>query len=78
MIRKVALTQALREAFPEDLGGLYAPEEMGDAAATIDADPQQVAPIVIDEQQQPPQPIAEPQEQPLMPEQQTLEDLANF
>ena len=27
MIRKVALSQALREAFPEDLGGLYAPEE---------------------------------------------------
>lgn len=28
MIRKVALVQALREAFPEDLGGLYASEEM--------------------------------------------------
>lgn len=29
MIRKVALVQALREAFPEDLGGLYDPTEMG-------------------------------------------------
>lgn len=29
MIRKVALVQALREAFPEDLGGLYASEEVG-------------------------------------------------
>ena len=29
MIRKVALVQALREAFPEDLGGMYASEEMG-------------------------------------------------
>jgi len=28
MIRKVALAQALREAFPEDFEGLYAPEEM--------------------------------------------------
>lgn len=27
MIRKVAVVQALREAFPEDLGGMYAPEE---------------------------------------------------
>lgn len=27
MIRKVALVQALREAFPEDLGGMYAAEE---------------------------------------------------
>lgn len=29
MIRKVALAQALREAFPEDLGGMYAEEETG-------------------------------------------------
>ena len=28
MIRKVALAQALREAFPEDLNGLYEPEEL--------------------------------------------------
>lgn len=28
MIRKVALSQALREAFPDDLGGLYEPEEI--------------------------------------------------
>lgn len=28
MIRKVALVQALREAFPEDLGGMYSPEEL--------------------------------------------------
>lgn len=31
MIRKVALSQALREAFPEDLSGLYEPEEMAQA-----------------------------------------------
>lgn len=29
MIRKVALVQALREAFPEDLGGMYTAEERG-------------------------------------------------
>lgn len=28
MIRKVALVQALREAFPETFGGMYSPEEM--------------------------------------------------
>ena len=31
MIRKVALVQALREAFPEEYGGLYAQEEMADS-----------------------------------------------
>lgn len=31
MIRKVAITHALREAFPEDLGGLYGEEEMARA-----------------------------------------------
>lgn len=29
MIRKVALSQALREAYPLEMGGLYEPEEMG-------------------------------------------------
>lgn len=29
MIRKVAVSQALREAFPSDFNGLYEPEEMG-------------------------------------------------
>ena len=28
MIRKVALSQALREAYPEEMGGLYEPEEI--------------------------------------------------
>ncbi len=35
MIRKVALVQALREAFPEDFNGMYAPEEMGDAGDVV-------------------------------------------
>lgn len=33
MIRKVALCHALREAFPEDLGGLYGAEEMDQSRA---------------------------------------------
>lgn len=35
MIRKVALVQALREAFPEDFNGMYAPEEMGSAGEVV-------------------------------------------
>lgn len=31
MIRKVALVQALREAFPEDFGGMNSPEEIAEA-----------------------------------------------
>lgn len=49
MIRKVALVQALREAFPEDLGGLYASEEMNidlDETATA-------APVEIPQQDAP-------------------------
>lgn len=30
MLKKVALVQALRESFPEDFGGLYSPEEIGE------------------------------------------------
>ena len=43
MIRKVALVHALKEAFPDELGGLYAQEEMGDAAdIVLDATPVEV------------------------------------
>lgn len=45
MIRKVALVQALREAFPEDLGGLYASEEMNiDLDETATSAPVEVPP----------------------------------
>jgi phage recombination protein Bet len=36
MIRKVALSQALREAFPEDLQGLYEAEEMSAVNKSVD------------------------------------------
>jgi len=39
MIRKVALSQALREAFPEDLGGLYDSPEIGIEDEMLDETP---------------------------------------
>lgn len=35
MIRKVALVQALREAFPEETAGMYAPEEVPEASEIV-------------------------------------------
>lgn len=39
MIRKVALVQALREAFPDDFAGMYAAEEMGIDESELSHDP---------------------------------------
>ena len=39
MIRKVALVQALREAIPEEFGGLYSPEEMPVDDSELDDEP---------------------------------------
>lgn len=39
MIRKVAFVQALREAFPDDLEGMYSQEEMNIEAAMLDETP---------------------------------------
>lgn len=44
MLRKVALVQALREAFPEDFRGLYSEEEMPVDDAALDREP-----VVIDD-----------------------------
>lgn len=47
MIRKVALVQALREAFPEDFQGMYSQEEVEDASDIIlPSEPAQEAPEV--------------------------------
>ena len=55
MIRKVALVQALREAFPEDLGGLYTADETQDAET-----PLEIAPVeVVEENPAPAQERAE-------------------
>lgn len=62
MIRKVALVQALREAFPEDLGGMYAAEEAGVDESVLASDPVEVLqeqPEIIEadaEVVEPPQP----------------------
>jgi phage recombination protein Bet len=39
MIRKVALVQGLRDAFPEDFQGMYSPEEMPIDSAALDEKP---------------------------------------
>ena len=39
MIKKVALAQALREAFPQDIGAMYIAEEQGVDDSTIDVTP---------------------------------------
>lgn len=61
MIRKVALVQALREAFPEDFSQLYAAEEVGttDIDETPVAMPQNIP--SADPQEVKPEPKAEPQ-----------------
>lgn len=61
MIRKVALVQALREAFPESFQGLYSPEEM-----PVDASALPSAPVTPPEStrataETPQQPPAEPE-----------------
>lgn len=46
MIRKVAITHALREAFPEDLGGLYGEEEMQSSSSPQVTAPEGTAEII--------------------------------
>lgn len=64
MIRKVALSQALREAFPEDLQGLYEAEEMSAVNKSVDM-------VNIVENSQPvemPQEAQAPKDEPPMPD----------
>ena len=72
MIRKVALVQALREAFPEDYQGLYSPEEIPAATEIVLNDtapeipmPQEAQPQIQQEQQPAP---------PQQPQQMSVED----
>lgn len=58
MIRKVALAQALREAFPEDLEGLYDPTEMG---VEIEGSP--IVPVEITDRPMAPVEMEEPDPQ---------------
>ena len=66
MIRKVALVQALREAFPANLGGMYAAEEVGKEEpedAGIPAAPinQETGEVIEAEVVEKPAPKAEPE-----------------
>jgi phage recombination protein Bet len=46
MIRKVPLVQSLREAFPDEFGGMYSPEEMPIDASTLPIYTEGKAPII--------------------------------
>ena len=63
MIRKVALVQALREAFPEDFNGMYAPEEMGNAGEVVLND-EGPAEVVVESKDVTPEPKDEPMNPP--------------
>lgn len=83
MIRKVALVASLREAFPEDLGGMYAAEEVQqpDGSPAINEEPViDIPPVDVVE---PPQPEEMPLEAPVPmtmdePEQMAIDDLPQF
>lgn len=59
MIRKVAVSQALREAFPNDFNGLYEPEEMGIDESKLEAPMtlEDVAEAVTHEQEEEAEPM---------------------
>ena len=65
MIRKTALVTSLREAFPDDLGGLYDSSEMG-----VEIDESAMAPVDVPMEDEVPQPMEE--------QQNTVEELDNF
>lgn len=69
MIRKVALVQALREAFPEDYSGLLSPEEVPEASALNLDDAAPIAPTVSAETQEG---TTEPNTPNEIPKQETL------
>ncbi len=69
MIRKVALVQALREAFPARLGAMYAAEERG-YAEPVEADFREAptAPVVPSPDTAPAAPAAQPDKMPAAPD----------
>lgn len=78
MIRKVAKAQALREAFPEDMAGMYEAEEFGMdysdmPSAPVDPSAPAPEPVYVDAQ-----PVPEYQEPAPMPEQPPYDDFADI
>jgi len=59
MIRKVPLVQSLREAFPDEFGGMYSPEEMPVDASSLPIYTEGKAPIITVQDAK--EPIKEPQ-----------------
>lgn len=53
MIRKVALVQSLREAFPDEFGGMYSPEEMPVDASTLPVYEAGRPPVIINPESKP-------------------------
>jgi phage recombination protein Bet len=49
MLKKVALVQALREAFPEDFGGMYSEEEVREEFNAVDAGVLLISPDQVEE-----------------------------
>lgn len=74
MIRKVALVQALREAFPEDYAGMYSPEEIPNATEIVLNDTAVEIPQAVIEEAPAPAPVPAPAPQPA-PVQQSVEDM---
>ncbi len=60
MIRKVALVQALREAFPEEFQGLYSPEEMPVDDSKLEGKPVNIVDVEIAEPANGERPAAPP------------------
>lgn len=60
MIRKVAIAHALREAFPEDMAGMYAPEEIPEANEIVLDDAAAVNPVPVPEEMTEHSEISEP------------------
>ena len=79
MIRKVALVASLREAFPEDLGGMYEAEEVHVDPSTIDEAPVIIDPPTEEIETEPVVEYAEPAApQDAQPAQMAIDDLPAF
>jgi len=61
MIRKVALVQSLREAFPDEFGGMYSPEEMPVDASALPIYEAGRPPIMLNPDNGGKSPVQEPQ-----------------
>lgn len=73
MIRKVPLVQSLREAFPDEFGGMYSPEEMPVDASALPVYTEGKAPIITVQDAK--EPVKAPQKKAAAPKE--VEQVAN-